>query len=117
MAQYKRVFKNARLFDGVANAVEPGMTIIIQKDRIVAVQPDAAPVPQNASVEDLQGQTVLPGLIDTHVHTTLMDSECFPLFLAAGVTSARDVGGKLDRVLQNRADLNSLDQQFADFSD
>jgi hypothetical protein len=36
-----------------------------------------------------------------------MDRECLPLFLAAGVTTARDVGGKLDKVLQLRADLNS----------
>jgi len=30
-----------------------------------------------------------------------------PLFLAAGVTTARDVGGKLEKVLELRADLNS----------
>ena len=107
MSKYTRVFKNARLIDGVANTVEPEMTIIVKDDRISEVQSDAAPVPPNATVENLQGKTVLPGLIDTHVHTTLMDSECFPLFLAAGVTTARDVGGKLSKVLQNRADLNS----------
>jgi hypothetical protein len=36
---------------------------------------------------------VLPGLIDTHVRASLMDKESFRLFLAAGVTTARDVGG------------------------
>jgi len=49
----------------------------------------------------------MPGLIDTLVHTVMMDSECLPLFLAAGVTTARDVGGRLDLVLKNRNDLNS----------
>jgi len=36
-----------------------------------------------------------------------MDREWLPLFLAAGVTTGRDVGGKLEKVLQLRTDLNS----------
>ena len=56
---------------------------------------------------DLGGKTVLPGLIDTHVHSTLMDREALPLFLAAGVTSARDVGAKLETAQALKADLNS----------
>jgi hypothetical protein len=58
-------------------------------------------------VIDVKGKTVVPGLIDTHVHTTLMGDEGLPLFLAAGVTSARDVGGKLAKVQQIKTDLNS----------
>ncbi|MEZ0122562.1 MAG: hypothetical protein AB9Q22_14160 [Candidatus Reddybacter sp.] len=55
----------------------------------------------------LSGKTVMLGLIDTHVRTVMMDSECLPLFLPAGVATALDVGGRLDLVLKNRDDINS----------
>jgi hypothetical protein len=101
------LFKNARLIDGISDQPRTEVSMLIEGDRIAAVQSGPIPVPAGAEVIDLKGQTVLPGLIDTHVHTTLMDRECLPLFLAAGVTTARDVGGKLEKVLQLRDDLNS----------
>jgi imidazolonepropionase-like amidohydrolase len=101
------VFRNARLIDGIADQPRDGVSIVVEGERISAVGGPEIPVPGNATIVDLKGQTVLPGLIDTHVHATMMDQECLPLFLAAGVTTARDVGGKLEKVLQLRADLNS----------
>jgi len=56
---------------------------------------------------NLAGRCVLPGLIDTHVHSTVVDRESLPEFLAAGVTSAGDVGANLDKVLALRSDLTS----------
>jgi imidazolonepropionase-like amidohydrolase len=91
------VFKNARLIDSIADQPRNGVSILVNGERIAAVETDAIPEPAGANVIDLKGQTVIPGLIDTHVHTTLMDKECLRLFLAAGVTSAHDVGGKLEK--------------------
>ena len=104
---HTRVFQNARLIDGVSDQPQDNVAIVVVDDRISTVQPGSAPQPSGADIVDLQGKTVLPGLIDTHVHSTLMDTECFPLFIAAGVTSARDVGGKLEKVQKNKEDLNS----------
>jgi imidazolonepropionase-like amidohydrolase len=101
------LFKNARLIDGFADQPRDGTSIVVNGDRITAVESGKVPEPVGAQVVDLKGKTVVPGLIDTHVHATFIDRECLPLFLAAGVTTARDVGGKLDKVLQLRADLNS----------
>jgi imidazolonepropionase-like amidohydrolase len=101
------VFRNARLIDSIADQPRESASIVVKGDRISAVGGAEIPAPGDATIIDLKGLTVLPGLIDTHVHTTLMDKECLPLFLAAGVTTARDVGGKLEKVLQLRADLNS----------
>jgi imidazolonepropionase-like amidohydrolase len=97
------LFKNARLIDGFADQPRDGTSIVVNGERIIAVESGEVPEPVGAQVVDLKGQTVQPGLIDTHLHATFMDRECLPLFLAAGVTTARDVGGKLDKVLQLRA--------------
>ena len=90
------VFRNARLIDGIAAQPRNGISIVVEGERISTVGGADIPARGDATVIDLKGQTVLPGLIDTHVHATMMDEECLPLFLAAGVTTARDVGGKLE---------------------
>src|SRR6476620_4804391 len=101
------LLKNARLIDGIADQPQTGMSILVTGDRISKVESGEMPVPQDAQVIDVGGKTILPGLIDTHVHSTLMDRESLPLFLAAGVTSARDVGAKLEKVQALKADLTS----------
>jgi imidazolonepropionase-like amidohydrolase len=88
------LLQNVRLIDGVADQPQERMSILIDGERIAKVERGDLPAP-GAQVIDLGGKTVLPGLIDTHVHATLMDRESLPLFLAAGVTTVRDVGAKL----------------------
>ena len=95
-----------RLVDGLGDTARDDQSILVEGDRIRAVESGRPDVP-DADVVDLAGRTVLPGLIDTHVHTTLMDRACLPLFLAAGVTSVRDVGGQIDKTMAIRAELTS----------
>ena len=113
------LFANVRLIDGLADQPINGVSILVRDERIAEVKQGEIKVGEEVAVMDLSGKTVVPGLIDTHIHTVMMDSECFPLFLAAGVTTARDVGGRLDLVLQNREDLNSgkkLGPKWEDYS-
>lgn len=102
-----QVYTNARLIDGLADQPQEGVSIIVDGERISQITGSDAPAPTGAEVIDLTGKTVVPGLIDTHVHATLLDSESLPLFIAAGVTTARDVGGKLEKVTQLREDLKT----------
>ena len=102
-----QVYTNARLIDGLADQPQEGVSIVVDGERITQITGSDAPAPAGAEVIDLTGKTVVPGLIDTHVHATLLDSESLPLFLAAGVTTARDVGGKLEKVTQLREDLKT----------
>jgi imidazolonepropionase-like amidohydrolase len=101
------LFHNARLFDGLTDQPRSNVSLVVTGDRITSVEQGPVPVPAGAQRIDLQGKTVVPGLIDTHVHSTFVGTPSLPLFLAAGVTSARDVGGNLEKVKGLKADLNS----------
>jgi imidazolonepropionase-like amidohydrolase len=56
-----------RLFDSKAGTMSNNQVILIKGDRITDVGAGLA-VPQGARVIDLSGGTVLPGMMDTHVH-------------------------------------------------
>src|SRR4051812_35644964 len=69
------VLKAARLYDGKSAAlVTPGL-IVVTGDKIAAIGPKAA-VPEGADVIDLGDATLIPGLMDAHVHIdTLMSKD------------------------------------------
>ncbi len=58
-----------KLIDGNGGAPLPDAVILVDGERIVQVGPAAqVTVPSDAEVFDATGKTVLPGLIDAHVH-------------------------------------------------
>jgi imidazolonepropionase-like amidohydrolase len=57
-----------RLFDPRSGALRANQIILMRDDRIVEVGPNVQ-IPAGARTIDLSRTTVLPGLIDTHLHT------------------------------------------------
>lgn len=93
---------NANLIDGRGNAPLANQTIWIADGRISAVFPSGKrPLPKGTRIIDLTGQTVLPGLIEGHLHVSLNPEAAAGLrkMLRAGITTVRDVGGDA-RVMQ-----------------
>lgn len=62
-----RGYRAERAFDGT-RARPDGALVLVDDGRIVGVEPASAPAPDGCEVVDLPGTTLLPGLIDTHVH-------------------------------------------------
>jgi len=82
--------------------IEKG-TILIKNDRIVALGNDAAiQIPKNAKQYDLQGKTIIPGFVDTHLHMHIPLDICpeqewmYLVNLAYGITTARDPSSDFD---------------------
>jgi imidazolonepropionase-like amidohydrolase len=117
------------LYDGVASTLMPEPVLVMDGPSIVSVDNAIAP-PPGADVVDLAGATLLPGLIDTHVHlafdgspdpvTALAgrdDSAALAAMSAAGraalrggVTTVRDLGdrGYLSLNLRGTAGLPTI---------
>ncbi|HEY5060042.1 MAG TPA: amidohydrolase family protein, partial [Gemmatimonadaceae bacterium] len=84
----------ATLFDGTSSPGIPDATVVVAGGRIVAAGPRATTVvPAGARRIDVTGKTIMPGLWDMHTH--LMQMEWAPVYLAAGVTTVRDMGNNL----------------------
>ena len=64
------LIQGARLWDGTGAAPVQGVDVRVEGERITQVGPDL-PVPEGATVIDGAGATLLPGLIDSHVHLSM----------------------------------------------
>lgn len=104
---------NTRLIDGTGRVYEHAGLTIGPDGRIAAVYPQGLPDDLATDALDLTRHTVLPGLVDCHVHLmvdagphpfdpevikdshymTLIGAKNAAQMLAMGVTTARDLGG------------------------
>jgi imidazolonepropionase-like amidohydrolase len=86
--------RDVTLIDGTGTPAQPGMTVVVEKNRISSVNPSPASLPRGIHVVEGRGKYLIPGLWDAHVHA-LWDAnrpgQFFPLFLANGVTSVRPI--------------------------
>jgi hypothetical protein len=91
---------NVTVIDAV-NGVRPNQTVVYDGDEIVSVAPGRAPV-HVAETIDGSGKYLIPGLWDFHVHLSYDErfTDDMPaLFLSYGVTSVRDTGGMMHKIL------------------
>ena len=104
------LFKNAKLLDPEKDELEGGVSVLVEDETIREVS--SKPVKsKNAATVDCKGRTLMPGLIDCHVHACLSEVnirylEAIPLTLMTarasellrgmidrGFTTVRDTGG------------------------
>jgi imidazolonepropionase-like amidohydrolase len=116
------------LIDGFGGIPIHNSVIIIEGERITAVgRMGEIEIPSGAEIISTEGQSVMPGLWDMHVHLMInghadyahWDTTYPPVFesiimpssahqlLMAGVTSARDLGGPLEASLNVRDRINA----------
>ena len=105
------LFTNAAVFDGVGSELRRGAEVMVADGMIQAVSELPIARPADCEVLDLAGRTLMPGLIDAHVHIWATDLDILKLvtrrteYLAAfayrslaamldrGFTTVRDAGG------------------------
>src|SRR5262245_53773402 len=117
---------HVRVIDGTGASAREDQTIIIADGKIHSVAPAAeTELPYAASVMDLKGYTVIPGLVGMHEHmfyTAFIDQSGAPalqqmnysfprLYLATGVTTIRTAGSiapYMDINLKRRIDSGQI---------
>jgi imidazolonepropionase-like amidohydrolase/ABC-type multidrug transport system permease subunit len=116
------LIRNARIFTGDGKVIESG-GVLVRDGKIAEIYEGATPDPEKlkAEVVEAQGKTLLPGLIDAHVHLggpagissspgDYDSQNAMPRAAAAllysGVTAARSVGDGLDASLKLRNAIN-----------
>ena len=97
--------RHVRVFDSENAAVRENQLVTVNGNRIVSVQADrGAAVPAGTESIDGSGKTLLPGLFDMHAH---FDQSEGLLNIACGVTSVRDLGNDMDRLLRWKQQMDS----------
>ena len=104
------VFANAALLDGTSNERRDGHHVLVE-DAVIKEVSDRPIISAGADTIDLAGRTLMPGLIDAHVHVIAVDAALARLaerpltltsfqagrvmegMLARGFTTVRDAGG------------------------
>lgn len=113
-ARAELALHTGRVLDPIDGRYSEARTVLVREGRISDVIPTAQYRSGMAdSVVDLREFTVLPGLIDAHVHLTIGNGVAASALadLQAGFTTVVDLGARTHRVLQLRDSLQR--EQFA----
>ena len=70
-AQQQIVLTNVTVIDGTGSPAQRNRTVVIKGDRIQSIAAGHEHTPSSAKVIDLQGQTIMPLIINTHGHLGL----------------------------------------------
>ena len=70
-------FKNLQLLDVHTGTLKPGLEVLVRDEIIAQVAAEPIQVPE-AEVFDLGGRTLMPGLIDCHVHVCAEGMRAYP---------------------------------------
>ncbi|HVT39771.1 MAG TPA: amidohydrolase family protein [Gemmatimonadaceae bacterium] len=82
------VFVHVRVLTMDSAVLSPSRTVLVREGKIAEIDPPR--IPAGACRIEGAGRVLMPGLSDMHVHT---DEREMPLFLANGVTLAREMNG------------------------
>src|SRR3954454_22522951 len=92
---------HANLWDGTGRGLVPNAVTLVRGDRIMcAGSAGECPVPRRARIIDANGQWLIPGLIDSHVHLLFLTGGsatedlalALRVLLAHGAHTLRDMG-------------------------
>jgi imidazolonepropionase-like amidohydrolase len=109
----KTLFTNVNVFDGKNAEMKKGVSVLVDGNKIAAIETGVMKAPDGAKVIDGGGRTLMPGLTDAHVHIFMSASSMEDMLdeknsfemleargaeeakqmLLRGFTSVRDVGG------------------------
>jgi len=101
------------LWDGLSPTLRQDVDILVKGNRIAWIRPHRAGSEAQAErFVDASSLTVMPGLIETHIHPlTLYQGgqvgQWLPLMLSYGVTTGQSVGGPLHQSIELREALES----------
>jgi imidazolonepropionase-like amidohydrolase len=62
------VFRNVSVWDGLHHGLQSSRSVAVRDGRIAAIVDGGTSVPADSTVIDGSGKTLIPGLIDSHVH-------------------------------------------------
>ena len=117
------LIRGARIFMGDGKVIESG-AVLVRAGKIAEVYEGTGPDPKSMRAEAVEaaGKTILPGLIDVHVHLggpggfypkggeydpDKMLQRNLAAYLYSGVTTVRSVGDLVDPILKVRSTINS----------
>jgi len=107
----RTLFRHADLLDTESGELRPASAVLVEGDRIREVIDQGGRLPTAERVVDVSGRTLMPGLIDAHVHVTIVSLDLAAMahmpttlialesgaimrdMLLRGFTTVRDAGG------------------------
>lgn len=116
--QGRILFRDAAVFTATSTELLEHQDVWVEDGLITGVGPtgDLSKDPKGALVVEAKGKTLIPGLVDAHVHTTMNSlPPWYPVipnaghnldaFLYAGITTVQDLGGQPEEIIGLRQEI------------